>query len=132
MRAQVRTRQVYVCAILAIVPAVVGLGHAQSVASDLDATDRLVVASTIYSLVQQYFAHWEGAPRADVDAAYREYIDRVLRDKSRKEFDLATLRFLACLKNGRTQFFDYAMDGPSLEVSTPSSGKPMGGREQPG
>jgi hypothetical protein len=29
----------------------------------------------IYSNVPQYFAHWDGVPRTEVEAAYREYID---------------------------------------------------------
>jgi carboxyl-terminal processing protease len=93
----------------------VSVGDAQSQASELDRTDRVVVASTIYSLIQQYFAHWEGSPRADVDAAYREYIAQVLRDTSRKDFALATFRFIASLRNGHSQFFDSALDARPLK-----------------
>ena len=107
--------RIIVCAIAGTVLAVLGLAEAQSSTSDLDATDRVVVASTIYSLVQQYFAHWEGASRSDIEAAYRDYVDHALRDKSRKDFDLATLRFIARLRNGHTQFFDSALDGRPLK-----------------
>jgi hypothetical protein len=31
-------------------------------AQDLDAAQREAIARRIYALVQQYFAHWEGAP----------------------------------------------------------------------
>jgi carboxyl-terminal processing protease len=88
---------------------------AGSQVSDLDATDRLVVASRIYAVVQQYFAHWDGAPRSDVEGAYREYVGDVIRGTTRKDFDLATLRFIASLHNGHTQFNDSQMDGRPLK-----------------
>jgi carboxyl-terminal processing protease len=82
---------------------------------NLDAADRIVVASRIYALVQQYFAHWDGAPRSSVDDAYRGYVDRAIHSASRQEFDLATLRFVASLHNGHTQFFDSESDGRPLK-----------------
>jgi len=115
MRDQAFRARVLLCAILGAVLAAVGFGDAQSPTSDLSVTDRVIVASTIYSLVQQYFAHWEGAPRPDVEGAYRAYIDHAVGDKSRKEFDLATLRFVAALRNGHTQFFDDQLDGRPLK-----------------
>jgi carboxyl-terminal processing protease len=84
-------------------------------ASDLDATDRLVVASRIYAIVQQYFAHWDGAPRSAVEGAYREYVGDAIRSTTRTDFDLATLRFIASLHNGHTQFNDSQMDGRPLK-----------------
>ena len=115
MRDQRFRLRVLLCAILGAILAAVGFGDAQSPASDLSVTDRVIAASRIYSLVQLYFAHWEGAPRAEIEAAYREYIDHAVRDKSRTEFDLATLRFIATLRNGHTQFFDDQLDGRPLK-----------------
>ena len=83
--------------------------HAQT--TGLSVTDRVVIASRIYAMVQQYFAHWDGAPRSDVEAAYRQYIDNAVRAADRKDFDLATMRFIATLRNGHTQFFDRQQDG---------------------
>jgi carboxyl-terminal processing protease len=83
--------------------------------ADSGVTDRIVVASRIYALVQQYFAHWESAPRPGVEGAYREYIDQALRGLDRKDFDLATMRFIAKLRNGHTQFFDSQLDGRPLK-----------------
>jgi carboxyl-terminal processing protease len=83
--------------------------HAQT--ADLGVTDRVVIASKIYALVQQYFAHWDAAPRPEVEAAYREYIDNAVRAEDRRGFDLATMRFIAKLRNGHTQFFDSQLDG---------------------
>ena len=81
----------------------------------MSATDRVVVASRIYALVQQYFAHWDGVPRLEVEAAYREYIDKVVQARDRKEFALASMRFIAKLRNGHTQFLDNQMDGRPLK-----------------
>jgi len=82
---------------------------------DLDATQREAIARRIYALVQQYFAHWEGAPRAEVDAAYRTYLASVTGTATRKDFDLATLRFVASLRNGHTQFADNQGDNRPLK-----------------
>src|SRR5262245_19325273 len=83
--------------------------------ADPDAAGRMVIATKIYSLVQQYFAHWEGAARSDVDAAYRTYVADALAATDRKGFDLATLRFIAALHNGHTQFSDDQADGRPLK-----------------
>src|SRR5262245_11186174 len=76
---------VFLAARIAVVP-----GKAQSGTADLTIADRVVVASRIYSLVQLYFAHWDGAPRNQVEEAYRRYADQLTRASSRREFDLAT------------------------------------------
>ena len=58
MRAQGHLPRVRFGAIAAAAIAIASIGHAaQSPTVDLDVTDRVVVASKIYSLVQQYFAH---------------------------------------------------------------------------
>jgi carboxyl-terminal processing protease len=87
-------------------------GQAQSA---LDVTDRVITVSKVYSLVQQYFAHWDGVPRADFETAYRDYVDHAVRAENRKAFDLATMRFVAKLRNGHTQFFDTRLDGRPLK-----------------
>jgi carboxyl-terminal processing protease len=66
-------------------------------------------------LIQEYFAHWDGAPRADVERAYRTYISDVVHGSTRKDFGLATLRFVATLHNAHTQFIDTQMDGRPLK-----------------
>jgi hypothetical protein len=88
---------------------------AQQPADQLSAVDRIVVATKIYATIQQYFAHWAGAPRPEIEAAYREYIDGAVRAVARRDFDLATLRFIAKLRNGHTQFFDSQLDSRPLK-----------------
>jgi len=82
---------------------------------DAGAADRIAVASHIHELVQQYFAHWEGAPREDVERAYKEYVAGLSRASDRQAFDLATLRFVATLRNGHTQFIDDRADSRPLK-----------------
>jgi len=82
---------------------------------DPDVIEKLVVASRLYALVQQYFAHWDSVARADVDVAYRRYVSDVLGATDRRGFDLATLRFVAALHNGHTQFVDVQADGRPLK-----------------
>lgn len=83
--------------------------------TNLTATDRIVVASTVRSLVDRYFAHFEGAPKSQVDSAYRQYIDSAVKSQTRMQFDLATMRFVASLHNSHTRFFDDTMDGRPLK-----------------
>jgi carboxyl-terminal processing protease len=111
LRALALRRRVLFCTVVAtgLVVGVSARGHGQT--TGLGVTDRVVVASKIYALVQQYFAHWDGAPRPEVEAAFHEYIDNAVRAADRKGFDLATMRFIAKLRNGHTQFFDSQLDG---------------------
>src|SRR5262249_13686332 len=56
--------------------------------------------------VQIYYAHTDAVPAAAIESAYRDYLDKIVRTDDRREFDLATLRFIATLKNGHTHFYD--------------------------
>ena len=67
---------------------------------------RAWIASKIYAAVNAYFGHWEGAPDLDLDEAYRVYLGQALGSASRFRFDLATMEFMARLKNGHSGFFD--------------------------
>ncbi len=73
---------------------------------DLSVPERAYVASKIYSSIQVYFAHKSGIPDLDFDAAYKSYLDKAMGAKGRREFDLATLEFVAKLRNKHTQFDD--------------------------
>jgi len=85
------------------------------VTGDLSASDRVSIAQRAYELVQQNFAHWDAAPRANVDASFREYMDRARRAPDRHAFDLASLRFIATLRNGHSQFADALADARPLK-----------------
>jgi carboxyl-terminal processing protease len=73
---------------------------------DLSVPERAYLVSKIYASIQTYFAHWAGIPDLDFDAAYKSYLNQALEAKGRREFDLATLQFIAQLRNKHTQFQD--------------------------
>src|SRR3954462_11172828 len=75
-------------------------------ADTLSLNERAFIASKIYSSVQMYFAHWQALPRFDFDAAYKEYLERILKTEDRFDFDRATIAFMASLHNGHTGFVD--------------------------
>lgn len=82
-------------------------GFAQSEDVDtLALAERVWMASKIYSSVQVYFAHRDGVPELDLDAAYRRYVERATAEGGRKAFDLATMEFFAQLRNGHSDFND--------------------------
>jgi len=60
--------------------------------------DRVVWASQIYAGIQMYFGHWKGVPDLDLDKEYARYIRQVLASDSRRDFDLASMEFLASPK----------------------------------
>ena len=80
--------------------------HAQQADEDFSAPERAYVASKIYSAIQLYFAHQPGIADLDFEGAYKSYLDKAMGAKDRREFDLATLEFVAKLRNKHTQFDD--------------------------
>jgi carboxyl-terminal processing protease len=72
--------------------------------------ERMFIASKVYSLLQLHFfsAKTESAP--DLDGTYRTYLHKVLATDDRREFDLATIEFVAQLHNGHTFFWDKWLD----------------------
>src|SRR5258708_13720826 len=79
---------------------------AQSAEGELALSERAYVAAKIYASVQMFFAHRAGVPRFDLEAAYKTYLGRALEAKGGRDFDFATLEFIAGLRNKHTQF-DY-------------------------
>jgi carboxyl-terminal processing protease len=80
--------------------------RAQQHAEDLSVPERTYLASRIYSSIEAYFAHWASVPDLDFEAAYKAYLHKALEAKGRRGFDLATLEFIAQLRNKHTQFQD--------------------------
>ncbi len=78
--------------------------------SQISVSERAFIASKIYAAIPLYFAHWQGAPDLDLDAAYRHYLDAAMAAPDRLGFDLATIEFMARLHNGHTGFFDEWLD----------------------
>jgi carboxyl-terminal processing protease len=80
--------------------------RAQQHEEDLSVPERTYLASKIYSSIETYFAHWAGVSDLDFEAAYKTYLNQALEAKGRRGFDLATLQFIAQLRNKHTQFQD--------------------------
>src|SRR5262249_18841474 len=99
-------RSCLTCFVVALPLVGCGAAHAQPDKTDLSPSERGFVRSRIYAAIQTYFARRTGVPDLDLDAAYKAYLDRGLGAKDRREFDLATLEFIAQLRNKHTQFDD--------------------------
>ncbi|HEV2149629.1 MAG TPA: S41 family peptidase [Longimicrobiaceae bacterium] len=79
---------------------------AQAAADTLAVPERERIVSGLDAAIRRYFAHWSAVPGLDYPAAYRAYRERAMASSDRREFDLATLEFLAGLRNGHTDFND--------------------------
>lgn len=80
--------------------------------------ERMWIAAKMLAAVETHFAHWEGVPDLDLDAAFRDYAAEAAAAPDRRAFSLASMKFLARLRNGHTGFFD-----PWLRET---SGAPLG------
>lgn len=72
----------------------------------LSLADRVLITSQLYSAVQMYFGHWKGVPGFDLDKEYAHYVQQVIASDDRRQFDLASIEFLAALQNGHSRFGD--------------------------
>lgn len=79
---------------------------AQPAEDQVELKDRIWIASKTYATVRQYFGHWQAVPDLDLDAAYRRYVEKVVSTGDRLAFGLATMEFVATLRNGHTDFSD--------------------------
>ena len=77
----------------------------------LSVTDRAYLAGKVYASALQYFAHWADLPDLDSDAAYRQYLDRVLSSDDRLAFGRATMEYLAGFHNSHTILLDRQLIG---------------------
>ncbi|MGC1106862.1 MAG: S41 family peptidase [Candidatus Acidiferrales bacterium] len=66
--------------------------------------ERVFVATKIYALVRERFFYRSSLPNLDV--SYKEYLRKVLATGDRRQFDFATMEFMASLQNGHTTFWD--------------------------
>ena len=69
-------------------------------------SERAWIASKLYAITSQNFAHWEGVPQLDLDDWYQRYLDQAMVAKDRREFSLASMEFIAGLRNGHSNFYD--------------------------
>jgi carboxyl-terminal processing protease len=84
-----------------------GGAAAQTGAADtVPASERMWIAAKMLAAVETHFAHWEGVPDLDLDAAFRDYAAKAASTADRRSFSLASMEFLARLRNGHTGFSD--------------------------
>ncbi|MGC9780085.1 MAG: hypothetical protein HZR80_12645 [Candidatus Heimdallarchaeota archaeon] len=67
---------------------------------------RLFILSKSYSLIREYFAHWQNVKDLDFDKWYQDILQQAIEIEVRYEFNLLMIEFLAKLNNGHTFFFD--------------------------
>ena len=86
--------------------------------------DRVLMASQLYHVISTFYP---GLSQDKFDAAYRQYLAVILRTESRKDFDLASMEFVADLHDGHSWFYDNWLDRaygqPIGILAYPLSGK---------
>jgi carboxyl-terminal processing protease len=73
----------------------------------LSLEDRAMMASRIYHIVSTFFP---GLAQSKFDDAYAKYLRVILATSDRREFDLASMKFIADLHDGHTWFYDTWLD----------------------
>jgi carboxyl-terminal processing protease len=64
------------------------------------------IASKIYASILQHFGHWQAVRDLKLDDVYRQYLDQIAATDDRYRFTLATMEFMAHLRNGHSDFID--------------------------
>ena len=83
----------------------------------LSAEERILTASKVYALVQEHFLSTNEPSRPSLDASYKTYLQTVLATDDRRQFDLATIEFVAKLHNGHTFFWNTWLDQDNQPLS---------------
>lgn len=65
------------------------------------------MASQIYHVISTFYP---GLAQDKFDAAYQQYLAVILRTENRKDFDLASMEFVADLHDGHSWFYDNWLD----------------------
>jgi carboxyl-terminal processing protease len=69
---------------------------------DLTAAEKVYGLSTIWSEAKHHFPFFDQVPDLDWDAAYREYLDRVLATTSKRDYYRELSKFIALLQDGHS------------------------------
>ena len=73
----------------------------------LSLEERALMASRIYNIISSFFP---GLSQTEFDAGYSAYLREILRTSDRREFDLASMAFVAELHDGHSWFYDTWLD----------------------
>src|SRR5262249_42536933 len=102
---------------------VAGALHAQS-SGTISLQERVTTASQIYHIVSTFFP---GLSQHKFDASYQQYLTIALRTEDRREFDLASMAFVAELHDAHSWFYDRWLDR-NYPGSTGFLAYPLGGK----
>ena len=69
--------------------------------------ERVIMASQIYHVISTFFPNLS---QEKFDADYKQYVDAAIHAADRREFDLASMEFVAALHDGHTWFSDRWLD----------------------
>jgi len=90
----------------------------------LSLDDRVFVASQVYSLLQS------NSKAPDFENLYKDYLQRVLASDDRRQFDLATMEFVAKHQSGHTFFPGRVARQFAIRFLRDTTGREMGGNGQ--
>lgn len=95
--------------VLATACLVVAIGHSLFAQSPeaISLQERVMMASQIYHVISTFYP---GLAQDKFDAAYQQYLAVILRTENRKDFDLASMEFVADLHDGHSWFYDNWLD----------------------
>lgn len=100
------------------------LAHAQSPAATISLEDRARMATQIYHIISTFFP---SLSQEKFDADYAEYLRTILHSDDRREFDLASMEFVARLHDGHSWFYDNWLDQTTAQpngfIAYPLAGK---------
>ena len=82
---------------------------------ELAPSERAFIASSVRSVVDVAFAHWENVSHLDLDGQFRKLLDATITRGDRRRFSLEMAAFLASLKNAHTLYRDEVAWRPFLE-----------------
>ena len=78
----------------------------------VSAVEKLRVATQLRSAMEIAFAHWADLPNFEFETEFGRWIDAIAIIDDRREFSLATMKWLATLQNGHTAFMTVGSGGP--------------------
>lgn len=102
-------RKIHKILVFLLLPPALALPQA-SRDSKLSTEERALTATTVYSLVQEFFDSNNDPKSLSLNAAYKTYLRAALVADDRRQFDLATIEFVAQLHSGHTFFWDTWLD----------------------
>ncbi len=96
---------------------------------NLSDAEKIFGLAEFWKEVSYNFAYFDHVPDLDWNAAFREYVPKVLATKSTKDYYRVMMRFGAMLKDGHTGVYPpQELMGPAHYDKAPISSKPIGHR----